>query len=908
MATRTVTGLIKKATGVVWVGATVDFLLNPSTYSTIPAETYPRDRVTVTTNGSGIFTAILTAGPTIAYQVTLPDGTTFHIPVPTGTSPVALEVLRADYEGVQPDPAPITSEIITALLATTYGVTGPQGVTGPLGPTGPTGVIGATGVTGPIGTSIPLQYPETLGSAVTLWLRADDLALNDGDPVSTWADASSAGRDVTAAGTARPILKKNILNKKPVVRFDGIDDVMIGPGLSTPQPYTVLVVGRITTANTRLWTAGTSTPSILRGASSGQMFMNASLSFQIGTATGLYDLYRAQFNGASSVGAFNGIETAGNAGTQTASASFAIGGTTIPSAFLNGDIAEVLVINRTLTADEAAAMEGYLGAKYGLDTQLPVPHLWFQPGTSREYDLLKMGAVVGGATAVNIEVLERAVGLSGYEGRGVIRLPSGILALSRPLTMNEAQNLMFIGEGMDISEVQGPGGVSDYVFTHENCKGITYRDMHITNQDTGNTPLRFHSSDPFDPDLCKYIQIERVRVSRHASQGMLVQVSATFVDISHCISEGGQRAYRLSGYIDHANISNCHGHNSSESGINIGGSNYVAVTACDVWRDVPTDDGYAAVRLTNGGSHISVVGCNLSGYGRGVGYYSLPEAGEVTAPEGADVSILGNTIFNTYNSCILIERSHASVIGNTCRDMVSDEPAILIGGIDPVLYCVIEGNPISDTKAVRTMPYGIQESSNCDYNIIRNNPIEGALIGPVWAQGEHTRVDTGPVVIDATKPAGNTIANTVAELAFATAHWTFPANSLRKGSSFRIRAAGIYSTAAAGLNMTTRLTDGTVFWASTGTIGAGASQVNRSWDFDITCVVTATGTSGKLEIQGYARRSNSTSGTQTMDLENTAEITINTTIAKTVNLQHAWGTADPLNTITLRQWSVEMVN
>lgn len=625
------------------------------------------------------------------------------------------------------------------------GATGPPGNTGSTGPTGLSGITGTVGSTGPQGPTGPFGDSEIpsdplgkFGADLAAWFKADDATGADGSLVSSLLDASGNGRNVSASGTGRPTLRKNALNRHAVLEFDGVANVMVGTGLGLAQPYTVVAVAQITTANTRIWSAGTSTPSIIRGSAAGQVVANAGAALAIGTATGLYDLYRAEFNGASSEGSQNGVDVAGDAGTLSMSSAFALGATTIPSAFMDGGIAEILIIDRALTDEEESWIDGYAGHKYSLDTQFPVPHLWFQPGTKREYDLLKMGAVADGVTD-NILVLERAAGLAGNEGRGVIRLPSGVLYISRPFTANAVQNLVFEGNGMELSEVKGPGGISDYVFTFENSKGITFRDMRLTNQGGGNTPLRFHSSDAFDPDLCKYIQVERVHVSQHASQGILVQVSANYVDISHCITEDGLRAIRFSGYINHSNISFNHCHNSSESGINIGGSTYVTVQGNDVWRDVATDDGYAAIRMTNGGSHIAVTGNNLARYGRGVGYYSLPEGGEVVSPEGADVSITGNTIIGTFNTSILIERSYAVVMGNTCRDMVSDEPGILISGIDPVLHCIIMGNTISDAKAIPTMPYGIQEGSASDYNVIFGNAIHGYLTSAVDIQGAHTQ-------------------------------------------------------------------------------------------------------------------------------------------------------------------------
>ncbi|GAI04875.1 unnamed protein product, partial [marine sediment metagenome] len=72
------------------------------------------------------------------------------------------------------------------------------------------------------------QYtgPGGVGDNTTnlLWLRADDLSYSDNDPVSTWTDTSGNNYDATQAGTNRPFYKDNIVNGKPIVRFDGTED------------------------------------------------------------------------------------------------------------------------------------------------------------------------------------------------------------------------------------------------------------------------------------------------------------------------------------------------------------------------------------------------------------------------------------------------------------------------------------------------------------------------------------------------------------------------------------------------------------------------------------------------------------------------------------------------------------
>lgn len=59
-----------------------------------------------------------------------------------------------------------------------------------------------------------------------LQLDARDIGgLSDGDSITTWADSSAAGNDVTQSTSGRrPVYKTNIIGSNPVVRFSGADD------------------------------------------------------------------------------------------------------------------------------------------------------------------------------------------------------------------------------------------------------------------------------------------------------------------------------------------------------------------------------------------------------------------------------------------------------------------------------------------------------------------------------------------------------------------------------------------------------------------------------------------------------------------------------------------------------------
>jgi hypothetical protein len=71
-----------------------------------------------------------------------------------------------------------------------------------------------------LGEVLPSDVPNLI-----FWYKSDSLSLNDDDPVTTWADQSGWGRDITGpapdiTGVA-PIFKTNILNGKPAVRWNG---------------------------------------------------------------------------------------------------------------------------------------------------------------------------------------------------------------------------------------------------------------------------------------------------------------------------------------------------------------------------------------------------------------------------------------------------------------------------------------------------------------------------------------------------------------------------------------------------------------------------------------------------------------------------------------------------------------
>ena len=80
-----------------------------------------------------------------------------------------------------------------------------------------------------------------------LWLAADNITgKNDGDAVSTWTDASTGGHNATqVTGSLQPLYKTGILNSKPALLFDGVDD-QISSTLAADTSRTVFIVAKAT--------------------------------------------------------------------------------------------------------------------------------------------------------------------------------------------------------------------------------------------------------------------------------------------------------------------------------------------------------------------------------------------------------------------------------------------------------------------------------------------------------------------------------------------------------------------------------------------------------------------------------------------------------------------------------------
>ncbi len=219
---------------------------------------------------------------------------------------------------------------------------------------------------------------------LVMWFEASSTAsiaeaeTGGGLAVSTWYDInpqSVTKYNVTASGTKRPLYSENIINGAPALKFDGINDSLIlSPEYTLNIAQTSIVVFKPATAT-----------------ENGMLLSTTSNNF------GNYQTIRYQGN-IPSISTWNGVNYSpaitASANAQiivfvqngTAAQFFSNGtaltaGTVINDAYkfgqigeldvddqnpFEGYIAEIMIFDRALKAEERKAIEAYLGKKYGI--------------------------------------------------------------------------------------------------------------------------------------------------------------------------------------------------------------------------------------------------------------------------------------------------------------------------------------------------------------------------------------------------------------------------------------------------------------------------------------------------------------------------------------------------------------
>ncbi len=250
---------------------------------------------------------------------------------------------------------------------------------------------------------LPLAAQTPPAEGLALWLKPDAGVTADASgAVSLWADQTSNGNNAgqRAEGSADelPHWIANAVNGKPVVRFDGVDDVLEIVNSPSLQPlsgdWTVFFVAKRLTASqggfpqiigSRPWVAGLDkgwAVSFTTGGLIGSHLADGSSGHDVPTvlsATALsqstFQVWQVEENRAAGTTKFylsgapdRTLQTAMPAGpvdqTDSIYLGREIGGANNRRA--NMDLAEVLIYNRVLQKADRDSVTGYLSDKYGL--------------------------------------------------------------------------------------------------------------------------------------------------------------------------------------------------------------------------------------------------------------------------------------------------------------------------------------------------------------------------------------------------------------------------------------------------------------------------------------------------------------------------------------------------------------
>jgi len=123
----------------------------------------------------------------------------------------------------------------------------------------------------------------------------------------------------------------------------------------------------------------------------------------------------------------------------------------------------------------------------------------------------------------------------------------------------------------------------------------------------------------------------------------------------------------------------------------------------------------------------------------------------------------------------------------------------------------------------------------------------------------------------------------------------------KAGNTFRITARGIYTTDDATANVAIKLKIGSTTYHTITT--TGATVTNTPWNIDWLVIVPTIGSTGTAESQVVANTNN-----VKKDSASTSTQTIDTTANQTISLTATWASGDAGDTISIRQFVVELIN
>jgi len=209
-------------------------------------------------------------------------------------------------------------------------------------------------------------------SGLTVWLKADAIAQSNGTTVGTWYDSSGNGNNAAAVNAG--ILNTTGMNGDPELTLSGSDYYTITPTPAiTTNSMSIFAVQKPnsnTSYGMLLSSNGTDDEEYdINYPANGQIGtylsrnIGSGYNFTVGTP-----LITSLVSGSSTASIFdNGASEGTGTPDTTHPTSFHIGNYANGSGYYyNGSVSEIIIFNTALTNSQKAAVEDYLGSKYGI--------------------------------------------------------------------------------------------------------------------------------------------------------------------------------------------------------------------------------------------------------------------------------------------------------------------------------------------------------------------------------------------------------------------------------------------------------------------------------------------------------------------------------------------------------------
>ena len=248
-------------------------------------------------------------------------------------------------------------------------------------------------------------------NGLELWLDASDGSsiLHSSNDVSAWNDKSGNGlQGLQATSSKRPSFVASGQNGLSTIRFDGSDDFIQVRNLSINQGYTVYSVAKTTAGSARDYLFdGVTTNSArsliaLRNSGTVQFWAGNWANTSITSPTGFFTL-SAVFDNTSSLLSLNGTTVTGkNTGSFSLTNGINLGTNyNTNNDFLEGDIAEFIIVDGVASASDRQKVEGYLAHKWGITAALASAHP-YKSSQPTSVGVSSEDFVVQGATVSNV--------------------------------------------------------------------------------------------------------------------------------------------------------------------------------------------------------------------------------------------------------------------------------------------------------------------------------------------------------------------------------------------------------------------------------------------------------------------------------------------------------------------------